>query len=67
MPGIKAVAIGRAARRPPATRRARRLTGLRTNSFAISVMLLVRYGLGVPLVLRGPLPPDGAVCLHLNT
>ena len=47
MPGIKAVATGRAARRSPVTRRTRRLSGLRKNSFAISVMLLVQYGLGM--------------------
>lgn len=62
MPGIKAATIGRAARRPPATRRARRLTGLRTNSFAISVMLLVQYGLGmgVNLYSRVPAADQGA-------
>ena len=51
MPGIKAVAIGRAARRSPVTRRTRRLSGLRKNSFAISVMLLVQYGLGMGINL----------------
>ena len=62
MPGIKAVAIGRAARRSPVTRRTRRLSGLRKNSFAISVMLLVQYGLGmgVNLYARVPAADQGA-------
>lgn len=62
MPGIKAVAVSRAARRSPVTGRARRLTGLRTNSFAISVMLLVQYGLGmgVNLYARVPAADQGA-------
>jgi hypothetical protein len=62
MPGIKAVTTGRAARRSPATRRTRRLSGLRTNSFAISVMLLVQYGLGmgVNLYARVPAADQGA-------
>ena len=62
MPGIKAMAIGRTARRSPATPRALRLRGLRTNSFAISVMLLVQYGLGigVNLYARVPAADQGA-------
>lgn len=62
MPGIKAVAIGRAARLSPVTRRTRRLSGLRRNSFAISVMLLVQYGLGmgVNLYARVPAADQGA-------
>ena len=62
MPGIKAVAIGRAARRSPVTRRTRRLSGLRKNSFAISVMLLVQYGLGmgINLYARVPAADQGA-------
>src|SRR3954451_19895744 len=56
MPGIKAVASGRTARRSPTTRRARRLTRLRTNSFAISVMLLVQYGLGMGVNLYAQVP-----------
>ena len=62
MPGIKAVAIGRAARRSPVTRRTRRLSGLRKNSFAISVMLLVQYGLGmgINLYVRVPAADQGA-------
>ena len=59
MPGIKAVAIGRAARRSPVTRRTRRLRGLRTNSFAISVMLLVQYGLGMGVNLYARVPAAG--------
>ena len=62
MPGIKAVAIGRAARRSPVTRRTRRLSGLRKNSFAISAMLLVQYGLGmgINLYARVPAADQGA-------
>ena len=62
MPGIKAVVTSRAARRSPVTRRDRRLMGLRKNSFAISVMLLVQYGLGmgVNLYARVPAADQGA-------
>ena len=63
MPGIKAVAIGRAARRSPVTRRTRRLFRvLRKNSLAISVMLLVQYGLGmgVNFYARVPAADQGA-------
>lgn len=45
MPGTKAVAG-----------RARRLTGLRKNSFAISVMLLVEYGLGMGVNIYARIP-----------
>jgi hypothetical protein len=62
MPAIKAMVIGRTARRSPATARARRVRGLRTNSFAISVMLLVQYGpgMGVNLYARVPAADQGA-------
>ncbi len=52
----------RIARRSPATRQARRVSGLRKNSAAISVMLLVQYGLGmgVNLYARVPAADQGA-------
>jgi hypothetical protein len=56
VPGIRPVALGQAVRCSPVTRRARRLTGLRTNSFAISVMLLVQYGLGMGVNLYAQVP-----------
>lgn len=62
MAGIKAAAMGGSARRSPVTRRSRRLKGLPANSFAISVMLLVQYGLGmgVNLYARVPAADQGA-------
>ncbi len=47
MPDIKAVTVDLGARHSPAARQARRLSGLRKNSAAISVMLLAQYGLGM--------------------
>ena len=62
MPNIKAMTTGPAARQSPAARQARRLSGLRNNSAAISVMLLVQYGLGmgVNLYVRVPAADPGA-------
>ena len=57
------MAFGQAARRSPVTRRARRLTGLRTNSFAISVMVLIQYRLGMGVNLYAPGLPARRYCM----
>lgn len=44
---------------PAAARTARRRTGLRRNSVAISVMLIVQFGLGLAANLYTPLPAGG--------
>jgi hypothetical protein len=56
MPNIKAMTIDRTPRRSPAARQARRLSGLRKNSAAISVMLLAQYGLGMGVNLYARVP-----------
>ena len=62
MPNIKAMTINRTARHSPAAGQARRRSGLRKNSIAIFVMLLVQYGLGmgVNLYARVPAADHGA-------
>ena len=62
MPGSKAVTTDRTARHAPGTRQARRVSALRKNSFGISAMLLVQYGLGmgVNLYARVPAADRGA-------
>lgn len=62
MLNFKAMTTDRTARHSPAARHARRLSGLRTNSAAICVMLLVQYGLGmgVNLYARVPAADHGA-------
>ena len=57
MPDIEAAAADRTARHAPATRRARRMSGLRKTSAGISVMLLVQYGLGMGVNLYARVPP----------
>src|SRR5258708_36753771 len=69
MPNIKAANIERTSQHSPTARQARRLSGLRQNSAAISGMLLVQYGLGMGVNLyakvpaadhgTGPAPPPG--------
>jgi hypothetical protein len=56
MPNIKTVTTNPAAPQSPAGRQARRRSGLRTNSAAISVMLLVQYGLGMGVNLYTRVP-----------
>lgn len=56
MPAIKAVTTDRTARHPAAGPQARRLRGLRKFSAAISVMLLVQYGLGMGVNLYATVP-----------
>jgi hypothetical protein len=56
MPSIKATTINRTARHSPAAIQARRLSGLRTNSIAIFVMLLAQYGLGMGVNLYARVP-----------
>lgn len=62
MPSIKAATIDRSGLHSPPARQARRLSGLRKNSAAISVMLLAQYGLGmgVNLYARVPAADHGA-------
>jgi hypothetical protein len=62
MPGIKAAATDSTTRQSPADRQTRRLSRLRTNSTAISVMLLAQYGLGmgVNIYARVPAADHGA-------
>ena len=62
MPNSKAMTIDPAAVDAQATRQARRRSGLRKNSAAICVMLLVQYGLGmgVNLYARVPAADRGA-------
>ena len=55
MPEGKAMIINPAARDALAARQARR-SGLRTNSAAICVMLLVQYGLGIDVNLHARVP-----------
>ncbi len=66
MPGIKAVTIGRTARQSPAARQARRRSGLRKNSAAISVMLLAQYGLGMGVNLYARVPAADHATLGLG-
>jgi hypothetical protein len=54
-----ATASGPTGQKTPATRQARRLSGLRTNSAAICVMLLAEYGLGMGVNLYVHVPPAG--------
>jgi hypothetical protein len=56
MPDINAVTIDRTASHSPAARQARRRSALRTNSAAISVMLLAQYGLGMGVNLYAQVP-----------
>lgn len=56
MPDSKTVTVDPAARDAQAARQARRRSALRTNSTAISVMLLVQYGLGVGVNLYAQVP-----------
>ncbi len=56
MPNIKAANIERTSQHSPTARQARRLSGLRQNSAAISVMLLVQYGLGMGVNLYAKVP-----------
>src|SRR5215469_13695713 len=56
MPNSKAMTINPAAPHEQAARLARRRSGLRTNSAAICVMLLVQYGLGMGVNLYAQVP-----------
>jgi hypothetical protein len=56
MPGIKSGNLDPAVRYSPAAKQARRRSGLRKNSFAIFVMLLAQYGLGMGVNLYAPVP-----------
>jgi hypothetical protein len=56
MPGLKAPTADRTVRHSPAVRQRRRVSALRKNSFAISVMLLVQYGLGMGVNLYARVP-----------
>ena len=56
MPNSKAMTIDPAAVDAQATRQARRRSGLRKNSAAICVMLLVQYGLGMGVNLYAQVP-----------
>lgn len=62
MPNIKAMTSNRTAPYSPTARQARRRSGLRKNSIAIFMMLLVEYGLGmgVSLYARVPAADHGA-------
>ena len=52
-----AASTGPMGQEAPAARQARRLSGLRTNSAAICVMLLAEYGLGMGVNLYLHVPP----------
>jgi hypothetical protein len=56
MPNSRALTMDHAERHLPAAWQARRLSGLRKNSAAISVMLLVQYGLGMGVNLYARVP-----------
>ena len=56
MPNIKAMTSNRTAPYSPTARQARRRSGLRKNSIAIFMMLLVEYGLGMGVSLCARLP-----------
>ena len=56
MPNSKAMTINPAAQDARGARQARRQSGLRTNSAAICVMLLVQYGLGMGVNLYAQVP-----------
>jgi len=62
MPDTEAAATDQTAAHSPATRQARRVSGLRKTSAGISVMLMVQYGLGmgVNLYARVPAADQGA-------
>jgi hypothetical protein len=56
MPDTRAMTTNPAARDAPAAGQARRQSGLRKNSAAICVMLLVQYGLGMGVNLYAQVP-----------
>ena len=57
MPDTEAAATDQTAAHSPATRQARRVSGLRKTSAGISVMLMVQYGLGMGVNLYARVPP----------
>ena len=56
MPSITAMSSNRTAPYSPTARQARRRSGLRKNSIAIFMMLLVEYGLGMGFSLYAQVP-----------